>query len=324
MDSSGSVAVTGASGFLGAQVVATLRARGVEVLPVVRVVDERAPEGAVTIDCVLREPHRLSGRAALIHCAAIRHRHGVTARDYEAVNIDLTEALLRAGRGRLGRFCFVSSVGVYGFPQRLPIDEAHPYAPRTLYAATKVRAERSLRRLGRELTVPWTIVRPTITYGPGDTHGMLDKLVAMVRARRYLLVGSGENVLHHTFVGDMAEGIATLALAEAAAGEDFIVCGPETTTLRALSELVAEAVGAPIPRVHVPLALARVVASAVDLMAYRGVLFDRREPPVNHEKLDVMTVPIEFSGAKASRCGFRARVGYREGVRRTLEGQASA
>lgn len=322
MESSASVAVTGAAGFVGSGVIAALRARGVRAVPIVRALDERAPPGALPIDRVLAEPELLTGHAALVHCAAIRHRHGVTARDYEAVNIHLTEALLRAGRGRIGRFCFVSSVGVYGFPARLPIDERHPYAPRTLYSATKVRAEQMLRRLGGELAVPWTIVRPTITYGPGDTHGMLDKLAAMVGAHRYLVVGRGDNVLHHTFIEDMADGIATLALAEHAAGEDFIVCGPETTTLRALSQLVAEALGTSIPRAHVPLPLARAVASAVDVLAYRGVVFDRREPPINHEKLDVMTVPIEFSGAKAARCGFVARVSYREGVRRTFESQA--
>lgn len=42
---------------------------------------------------------------------------------------------------------------------------------------------------------------------------------------------------------------------------------------------------------------------------------------VNHEKLDVMTLPLFFDGAKARRrLGFSPRAGYDAGVMRTLRG----
>lgn len=147
---------------------------------------------------------------------------------------------------------------------------------------------------------------------------MLDKLVAMIRARRYLLVGHGDNTLHHTHVDDMARAVLELGRAEAAKGEHFIVCGPETITLRALGELVARVVGRRVPPGHVPAWLARGVATCVDVAAWRGLAFRDREPPINHEKLDVMTRSIAFDGAKATAAGFTARIRYEEGIRSTL------
>jgi len=166
------------------------------------------------------------------------------------------------------------------------------------------------------------IARPTITYGPGDRNGMLDKMAAMIRAGTYRVVGPGDNVLHHTHVDDIVEGVWLAATHDAAKDDHFILAGPETITLAKLSELVAGAVGRDLPKRRVPAAIARAVATVVDVAAYRGIAFASREPPVNHEKLDVMTLSICFDIAKASRrLGYAPRVAYAEGVMRTLRGE---
>ncbi len=105
---------------------------------------------------------------------------------------------------------------------------------------------------------------------------------------------------------------------DAALGEAFILCGPETTTLRELSREVAAVLGRRLPPVHVPLVVARGVASVVERLAARDLLF-HGEPPINQEKLDVMCRSISFDNSKARRLlGFAPAIGYREGLRRTL------
>jgi nucleoside-diphosphate-sugar epimerase len=315
------VAITGAAGFLGGSLVKRWRSQGHEVLPLVRGLDERAPSGARALDAVLEAPDALRGMDVVVHAAAIRHRHGVDVRAYRASNVELVERLVRAAAGRVQRLVHVSSVGIYGFPSELPICETHPFAPRTLYSATKIEAEKLVRACAKKHDVDLVIVRPTIIYGPGDTNGMLDKMARMIRAGSYRVVGSGDNVLHHIYVDDIAHGIECAATSSEAAGDDFILAGPETITLKALSELVAETVGKRLPRLHVPIGLARAVAAVVDIAQYRGIAFAKpvgqggREPPINDEKLDVMTLPIRFDASKAQRrIGFRPRVSYREGV----------
>jgi nucleoside-diphosphate-sugar epimerase len=316
------VAVTGAAGFLGLHLARGFDARGACVVPLVRVVDESSAVGTVALDDAIADPSRLCGVDVIVHSAAVRHRHGVDPIAYRTSNVDLVERTLEAGaRAGVRRFVFVSSVGVHGFPSRLPVSEDAPYAPRTMYAATKVEAEVKVRRAARDRGIELAIVRPSIVYGAGDRNGMLDKMAAMIRGGVYRIVGAGDNVLHHAHVDDIVAGIWLAATMPEAAGEDFILAGPETTTLADLSALVARAVGCDLPRRHVPTSVARAVATAVDVATYRGLAFARREPPINHEKLDVMTLPIRFDISKARRrIGYQPRVGYEEGVMRTVRG----
>jgi len=318
------VAVTGATGFLGGHLVRDLGARGTSVLPIVRRVDDRAPPMSVALDALLADPARLDGVDTIVHTAAVRHRHGVDAGAYRTANVTLVEHLLRASAGRVRRFVHVSSVGVYGFPQHLPITEAHPYAPATLYSSTKVEAEKLARRVAKEVGIELVILRPTIVYGPGDTNGMLDKTARMILAGTYRIVGRGDNTLHHTFVSDVVDGIELAVRSPNAAGEDFILAGPETTTLREFSETVARAVGRKVSRLRIPLGFARAVATAIDVATYRRLSFRDREPPINNEKLDVMSIPIAFDPAKArALLGYAPRIGYDEGIRRALAGRAA-
>jgi nucleoside-diphosphate-sugar epimerase len=318
-----SAAITGAAGFVGTHLTRGFEARGARVLPLVHTVSDRSPAGALSLEEALARPGALAGVQVVVHAAALRHRYGVDEASYRASNIDLVERTLRAAAtAGVKRFVLVSSVGVYGFPARLPVTESHPYAPRTLYSATKVEAEMRARRTAGEVGIELCIARPSIVYGPGDRNGMLDKMAAMIRAGAYRVVGDGDNQLHHTHVDDIVEGLWLAATRPEAGGEHLILAGPETITLARLSELVARAVGRPLPRARVPAAFARAVATVVDVAAHRGVAFTSREPPVNHEKLDVMTLPIWFDIAKARRLlGYAPTVGYEEGVARTLRGE---
>jgi len=316
------VAVTGAAGFLGLHLVRGFDARGACVVPLVRVVDESSAPGAHALDDAITDPSRLRGVDVLVHSAGVPHRYGVDPIAYRTSAVDPVERTVEAcARAGVRRFVFVSSVEVHGFPSRLPVNEDFPYAPRTMDAAAKVEAEVKARRAAREQGIELVIVRPTIVYGPGDRNGMLDKMAALIRSGLYRIVGSGDNVLHHTHVDDIVAGIWLAATTPDAVGQDFILAGPETTTLAELSALVARGVGCDLPRRHVPISVARAVATVVDVATYRGMAFARRDPPINHEKLDAMTLPIRFDIAKARRrLGYQPRVGYEEGVMRTVRG----
>ncbi len=317
------VAISGAAGFLGVHLVRGFDGRGARVLPLVRAVEGRSPAGARVLDEACADPAVLAGVDVFVHAAAIRSPHGVDASTFRSSNVDGVERAMQAcAAAGVRRFVFVSCVDVYGFPARLPVIEGDPFAPRTAYAGTKVEAEMRARRAARDLPLPLTLVRPAIIYGPGDRHGMLARMAAMIRSSTYRVVGPGDNVLHHAHVDDVVEGIWLAATRDAAAGEDFILAGPETTTLARLSMLVARALGRDLPRRHVPVAVARAVATAVDAAEQYGVAFTKREPPIDHEKLDAMTLPVRFDIGKAQRLlGFAPSVGYEEGLMRTLRGQ---
>ena len=142
---------------------------------------------------------------------------------------------------------------------------------------------------------------------------------AMIRAGTYRVVGPGDNVLHHTHVDDVVEGVWLAATRPEAAGDHFILAGPETTTLAACRRSWRASVDRPLPRVTCPRpwrapwprwSTSRRTAASPSRRASR---------PVDHEKLDGMTLP---SGSTSRRRGASSaslpRVGYEEGVLRTL------
>ena len=296
-----------------------LRGDGQEVLAVVRTRRATDADGAQTLDDVFATPSVLDGVEVLVHAAAIRHRYGTSRDDYVRVNVGSTERLLAIAKGRVKRFVFVSSVGVHGYPKSLPVTEAAPYAPCTVYSESKVEAERAVRTAHERGDLDTVIIRPTIFYGAGDQNGMLDKMARMIAAGTYAIVGDGENVLHHAHVDDIVAGTRLACERPEAVGEDFILCGPETITLRRLSALTARALGRRLPPIHVPLGIARIVASAFDFAWPRLPASVRREPPLSHEKIDVMTIPVAFDCGKARRMlGYAPIVRYDEGIRRTV------
>jgi nucleoside-diphosphate-sugar epimerase len=296
-------------------------ARGARVQAIVRTLQVRSPAGALASNEALADPGSLRGADVLVHAAAVPVRHRADAAGARSANLDLLERAMRAAASAgIRRFVLVGSVAVYGYSPRLPITEDHPYAPRTPQAAIKVELEVRARRAARELGLELCIVRPAPTYGPGD-HGMLETMAALIRAGTYRVVGPGDNVLHHVHVDDVVEGVWLAGAHAEAAGDHFILAGPETITLAALSERVAAVVGRPLPRRHVPSGLARALATVADVAANRGLAFTSREPPISHAVLDEMTLPVCFDVTKAQRhLGFAPRVGYAEGVTRTLRG----
>jgi len=316
-------AIVGAGGFLGAHLVRGFEARGARVVPVVRMLDARSPAGALSFDDICGTPSLLDGLDVLVLAAAARTGPGADPAELRVASHGLLDRAIRAAASaRVPRLVLVSTVAVYGYPSRLPVTEEHPYGPRTAHAAARVEIEMRARRAAREHGLELVIVRPTRIYGRGQQSGFLEAMASLVRAGAYRVVGDGGNVLHHTHVDDVVEGLWLAATRPEAPGDHFILAGPETTTLAELSGRVARAAGRPLPRRHVPSGLARALATVIDIAANRGLAFTSREPPLYHAKLDELTLSLHFDVAKARRrLGFEPRVGYEEGIARTLRGE---
>ena len=309
-----SVVVTGATGFIGGAVARHLVARGLRVTAL----HQRAaplPQGRGIVWKTWEEWERGSERAvALVHAAAVRHRHGVPAERYGRENIDLSARLLAAAPGRVGRFVDVSSIAVFGWPRTLPIDDAFPFAPVGPYGMSKVATEEAVRRSG----LPYVIVRPSITYGPGDTNGMIDKLLRLVRDGAYRDVGSGRSRVQLVYSEDLAHAIAEAALRPGIEGSEFTCTYREPIEMRELSRLAAEAVGRPLPRMKVPYPVAWAAAVGFEALEAAGVKFHAGEPPVTREKLQTVTVDRAYRIDRMREVlGWEPPTGYAEGLQKT-------
>ncbi|HED54729.1 MAG TPA: NAD-dependent epimerase/dehydratase family protein, partial [Phycisphaerales bacterium] len=222
------------------------------------------------------------------------------------------ENVLRAAEIHdIPRVVHCSTVGVHGKVTHLPVNECAPFAPGDVYQRTKLEGE--LRaQAAIERGFPVTIARPAGIYGPGDLRFL--KLFTTIQRRRFRMIGSGAVSYHFTFVDDLCRGFMVCAEHPAAVGRTYILCGQRYHPLREVVEIVAESVGAPVPRGSIPVWPVMLAARCCEgVCRPLGI-----EPPLYRRRLDFFVKDRAFSGARAEReLGFVASVGLREGFART-------
>jgi dihydroflavonol-4-reductase len=252
-----SALVTGASGFIGANLVRALLAQGWNVRALVR---EIAPSLAgLDVELVrgdLFAPHlaeAMGGCDAVFHVAA---RYSLWRRDRDAVfhdNVEGTRSVLRAARAaRVPRVVYTSSVAAIGVrPDGAPSDETYQSPPQALigaYKRSKYFAEAAVRRAVDD-GMDVVIVSPTTPIGPWDAKPTPtgEIVLRFLEGRMPAYVDTGLNLVD---VRDVAAG-HLLAYERGATGERYIL-GNENLSLRALLERLASLVGRPAPRVRLP------------------------------------------------------------------------
>ena len=235
--------VTGATGFVGSHLVEALVEAGMTVTALVR-----SPLKAARLQQlgVRRVAGDLDDHAALAEATreaeVVFHVAGLVSARNEAEflhgNRDGVRHLLQAARQASGRprFVLVSSMAAGGPASRgRPLTGPEPPQPVTAYGRSKLAGEDVVRAAA----LPWTIVRPPMVYGPGDTEVL--KLFRVVRTGFAPLFGDGTQELTAVFGPDLAAGLLSVARSEATIGRTYYACHPEIVTSRALVHLVADA-----------------------------------------------------------------------------------
>jgi nucleoside-diphosphate-sugar epimerase len=176
---------------------------------------------------------------------------------------DEAESAIRAVRGNTAHYIMTSTIDVYRKPaSRYPYTEAEPYGGLGEYARNKVACEQILWQAHARGDLPLTVIRPGATYGFGNgpVHifggAYADRLL---KGKSIVVHGDGSSFWPSCHADDMATAFAGAAGNKAAIGRAFHATGEEWVTWNQHHAIVAEAIGAPAPKlVHIPTdALAR-------------------------------------------------------------------
>ncbi|MEZ5972165.1 MAG: UDP-glucose 4-epimerase GalE [Hyphomonadaceae bacterium] len=146
------ILVTGGAGYVGSHCCLALSQAGHKVVVYDNLSNGHAKfvkwgpleEGDIRDGARLAEVFAAHRPDAVLHCAAlIEVGESVKFPErFHDVNVRGTQVLLDTMReAGAPAFVFSSSCAVYGAPQRLPMDEAHPYAPTSPYGQNKLEAE---------------------------------------------------------------------------------------------------------------------------------------------------------------------------------------
>ncbi len=320
------VLVTGATGFTGGHLAATLARGGDEVRALVRPKSrarfERSPLVAAGVQAYegdLGDPssvgHAVDGVEIVYHIAATYREAGQPDAAYRAINVDGTRHLLAAARqAGVRRLVHCSTGGVHGHIAHPPANEDAPFNPGDIYQDTKLEAEQLARAFGVETGFDVVVARPIGIYGPGDTRFL--KMFRGLKHGRFPMLGSGEVFYHLTFIDDLVEGFRLCGTVAAARGRTYILAGPRYTTLAELVALVAKDLGVEPPRVHWPVWPVWTAGLMCELVCVPL----RIEPPLYRRRVDFYTKSRAFDTTRArTELGYLPKVDLEEGIHRTSE-----
>jgi len=172
--------------------------------------------------------------------------------------------------GKLKKMTYMSSSMVFESATEWPSYEGQEREvppPLSSYGFQKLAVEYFAKAAWDQHRLPYTIVRPFNCVGVGESRAVGDEEILSGNVKLAMshvvpdlvqkvlkgqdplhILGSGEQIRHYTYGGDLARGIVAAMEHEDAANEDFNLSTAESTTVLALAESIWKKIkGADVP-----------------------------------------------------------------------------
>ena len=316
------ILVTGATGFLGHNLVPLLLKRGHRVRALARPGSHwqfLADAGAELAWGDVRE--RSAVMEAAYGCEAVVHAAGLfrfwgRRQDFFDVNVEGTRHVLEAARlAGVQSFVHISSIAVVGRPRaRTVIDETYPCRPVDDYMRSKLAGEALVRRYQREQGLPALILRPGAYYGPWGRYAF-NRLFfedPFIKGLPIQIHG-GRHFTFPIYLPDLAQ-VVDAALRRGRPGETYNVSGPSLTH-REINAIISRITGIRPRWINVPGPLILLFARAWTAISH----ISGREPyyPINMAPYVFYDWVVDSS--KATRELSLEPTPFEHGARATLE-----
>ena len=300
------VLVTGATGFVGRQVVRQLHEAGHSIRVLARSRNTlRAQEaisryGAEVHHGDVRDAASLNGAVtgvdAVIHLVGIIAEVGEST--FENVHARGTEHIVSvAQRAGVRRFVHMSALGT------------RPNAA-SRYHQTKWAAEERVRQSGLD----FTIFRPSLIYGPQDQF--INLFARLIRFSPVVpLIGSPQARFQPIDLPAVAAAFTRSLREPQSIGQTYALCGPEALTLSEIVDRILAVLHRRRLKLHVPPGVARCQAVLCELL-FRRLL--QKVPPLSRDQLLMLQEDNVGDPQPANELFGLAPVPLREGIAKYL------
>lgn len=297
--------VTGATGFIGSNVVRELITEGAEVRALARKGSERKALVGLSVDVVEGDlldrdslERAVQGCEVVFHVGALYAFWPPAHSEAYRVNVEGTRNILAAARAQgVKRFIHTSSSATIGLPAAgTDGDEATAVSQAEMlkgYKESKYLAEVEALKASKEMAV--VVVNPTAPVGAWDVKPTPTGRIVLdfMKGRMFGYVDTGLNVVH---VRDVARG-HILAFEKGRIGERYIL-GNRNMSLREIFAAIGAIVGRPAPKLKLPYAVALGFACLDELVTGRIL---HRTPRAAVDEVRLAHKRMYFSAAKAVR-----------------------
>lgn len=218
------ILITGGNGFIASHLVDHLAASGYKltVLDVYPRVYDQLPKSVSFVQGSLQDIHLIrrtleDHQIELVYHAAWANIHETALKDPVAdvqtnlvASINLLSVCSDTG---VKRVVYLSSGGtVYGLPKQIPIPEDHPTNPINAYGITKLMVEKYLRMFHHLYGLEYTILRPSVPYGPRQNpfhhQGVVTVFIyKALKDEQVTIFGDGKVVRDYFYIEDLTRAL---------------------------------------------------------------------------------------------------------------------
>lgn len=318
MHAEGASLITGSSGFIGRRLKAKLAEDGESPLVLLR------PSSKATGDLSelraayedldrLTELMKTHKPARIFHVAGVTK--GVSYADFQRGNVMPTEHLIKACQAAghtPERFVHISSLAAYGPAQPgRPLDADAEAHPAEFYGRSKLEAERVVEKSG----LPYTIIRPSGVYGPGDVDYFEHFKMA---AKGYtVFFGNRHRQWSAIYVDDLLEAILSASQHAGTRNKGYFICDGQVTTWERFQRMVAAEAKRKVRELDLPEFLVNAAAIGGEWLT----AIDKKARLFNRQKA-IMSAQEAWTcqpDAATEDFGFIAKTSQEQGVRLTFD-----
>lgn len=287
--------LTGGTGFVGGHVIHELRQRGHDI----RLLVHRRMPGNSDVEQVEGDVTQLGsfenaamGCDALINLVGIIREFPSRGITFGKLHVEATSnALASARKAGIRRYIQMSALGT------------RPDAV-SQYHRTKYQAEELVRLSGME----WTILRPSLIYGPKDAF--INMLADQMRRFPVMpVIGSGTYRIQPIHADDVARCFAMALEMSETTGQCYELCGNDRMGYEELLDAISSVIGCREPlKPHLPLTIMKLIIPVMQMLP---------QFPITMDQLQMLLEENICDGCWKRSFGFEPR-DFREGIREYL------
>jgi len=246
------ILVTGATGFIGRNLVNRLSGGNDKIFCLVRKTSQLDKIRNKNVEFLVSDIANYTDLEnkitksidIIVHCAALVESNDI--KKLREANVLGTKNICRLGmKLKVKKFIHISSVAVVsGNPQKI-LTEVLPFKATNNYGQSKIEAEEVVINYKLE-GLPAIVIRPPGVYGEDEPH-LLSLLLFLLKYRLFPLFGKGESLLHLGYIQNIVDGVVFAIFNEKCLGETFFLADSNALSAKEAFTIMATSIGGKQP-----------------------------------------------------------------------------
>ena len=290
------ILITGANGFLGKHLIASLQKKDAQIKALDLVVPEKDSNEIIWLKADLLRDDIIEAFESIdiVYHLAGKYLPGNSDEIFSELcqlNVEGTKNVLSASKAAgVNKFIHISSAAVCGRDDDGVIAE-NDINPNDGYGLSKLKSEETVKEICKD-EIDYVILRPTAFFGKNHL-GSLYEMTRAIKQKKYIMIGNGNNNLNFLYVKDLVEILVKVAINPKVLNQIFIVAD-KPISLKKFINLTRKELNLKPTDFYIPKSLGMVLGFGFDFVSK----LLHRPMPLSVRRVVNMTNDAKYSGSK--------------------------